>query len=293
VWTEYLSRDSDGNPVPPRFSRLLFFDVNGTPTTAHARLLEAALRTLERGYQWRPSGLLFTAAWGHSYFTDVLHAAAPVPAPSLQVTGPLDISAALRWRGSRSGFVGTGLPAGRQDVNGIPAGHPVPAGAPLYMGFKSGLTRNQATEDDVTISAGSFAGGTTMHVSYPLRRDRPRPDLGHRPPRRPAGHRAARLQTADGGLAGLHFVSLQRTIEDFVSTRTAMNATSAQLNNPSITDTVNNGINEFIFVLNVATTSFRRAPRARSRCSRRPANDRGPRVLKPRERWPPPVTESR
>ncbi len=28
-----------------------------------------------------------------------------------------------------------------------------------------------------------------------------------------------------------------------------MNATSAQLRNPSITDTVNNGINEFIFVL--------------------------------------------
>jgi hypothetical protein len=35
-----------------------------------------------------------------------------------------------------------------------------------------------------------------------------------------------------------------------VATRTAMNATSAQLRNPSITDTVNNGINEFIFVLN-------------------------------------------
>ena len=28
-----------------------------------------------------------------------------------------------------------------------------------------------------------------------------------------------------------------------------MNAPSAQLQNPSITDTVNNGINEFIFVL--------------------------------------------
>ena len=28
-----------------------------------------------------------------------------------------------------------------------------------------------------------------------------------------------------------------------------MNAASAQLRNPSITDTVNNGINEFIFVL--------------------------------------------
>ena len=31
-----------------------------------------------------------------------------------------------------------------------------------------------------------------------------------------------------------------------------MNATSAQLENPAITDTVNNGINAFIFVLNRA-----------------------------------------
>ncbi len=57
------------------------------------------------------------------------------------------------------------------------------------------------------------------------------------------------FDTTDGGLAGLHFLSLQRTIEDFVTTRTAMNASGVQLQNPSITDTVNNGINEFIFVL--------------------------------------------
>jgi hypothetical protein len=57
------------------------------------------------------------------------------------------------------------------------------------------------------------------------------------------------FNTTDGGQAGLHFVSIQRTIEDFITTRTAMNAASAQLQNPAITDTVNNGINEFIFVL--------------------------------------------
>jgi hypothetical protein len=34
-----------------------------------------------------------------------------------------------------------------------------------------------------------------------------------------------------------------------VLTRTAMNQASAQLQNPEITPTVNNGINEFIFVL--------------------------------------------
>ena len=57
------------------------------------------------------------------------------------------------------------------------------------------------------------------------------------------------FDTVDGGLAGLHFVSIQRTIADFVKTRNAMNAANASYLNPAITDTVNNGINEFIFVL--------------------------------------------
>jgi hypothetical protein len=342
AWTASLSRDVDGNPVAPRFSRLVFFDVIGSPATASAHVLEAALRTLERTYAWRPSGLLFTAAWGHSYFADILHVAAPVPPatalsnfeqpvlddyhlclhlaaddesrlaaveaalvrgtplPGAAGAGPLDISAALRWRGTRTGFAGDGLPAARQDVNGIPGGRPVPAAAPLFMGFKSALSRNQATEDDVTIPGGPFAGGTTMHASYlrlrlgtwygqlsqPERVARmyaPQvtpaqaaafttdaesdPELlgqaitrygviGHAQTSATARRHGRPVilrrdfNTTDGGLAGLHFVSLQRATADLVATRTAMNATSAQLRNPSITDTVNNGINEFIFVLN-------------------------------------------
>ena len=38
--------------------------------------------------------------------------------------------------------------------------------APLFMGFKSALKKNQATEDAVTIAGGAFAGGTTMAVSH-------------------------------------------------------------------------------------------------------------------------------
>jgi hypothetical protein len=56
------------------------------------------------------------------------------------------------------------------------------------------------------------------------------------------------FDTVDGGQAGLHFVALQRTIEDFVKVRTAMNSATAQLQNPVITSTVNNGINAFMFV---------------------------------------------
>lgn len=339
AWTATLARDPYGNPVPPRFDRLLFFDVEGSATPASARLLEAALRTLERAYPWDPAGLLFTASWAPAYFERSLGIAPPVPhakalsnfeLPTIDAyalclhlacddeqrlarveaaltgsaalagaDGPLDLSPALRWRETRTGFVGAGLPARHQHVGGIPPGDPVPQGSPLFMGFKSGLRKNQATEDAVTIPDGPFADGTTMQVSYMrLSLDtwygqldqRERVALMYAPqvtpeqverfttdaPSDPAllsqairrygviGHaqtsaRARRngqpliirrdFDTVDGGHAGLHFVSIQRTIEDFVRTREAMNASSAQLENPSITDTVNNGINAFTFVL--------------------------------------------
>jgi hypothetical protein len=339
AWTATLARDHDGNPIAPRYDRLLLFDVDGSPTPAHARLLEAALRTLERRYPWGPGGLLFTTGWGPSYFEGVLRVASPIPrakglsefelpaiddyhlclhfacdderrlsdveaalvhdAPLGGADGPLAISSALRWRETRTGFVGSGLPAAHQNVGGIPSGDPVAKGAPLFMGFKSNLRRNQATEDDVTLPDGPFRGGTTMQVSYMrLRLDSwyqqlsqteriarmyapqvtqeqvnhfttdaesdPRllgqainhyGVIGHSQTSARARRHGKPLiirrdfNTVDGGQAGLHFVSVQRSIEDFITTRNAMNASSAQLQNPAITDTINNGINEFIFVL--------------------------------------------
>jgi hypothetical protein len=338
AWTATLSLDSDGNPISPRFDRLLFFDVDGSPTPASARLLEAALRTLERAYRWGPSGLLFTAGWGPGFFERFIGVPPPIPPakalsdfelpeiddydlclhlacddearlaaveaalvrgePLAGADGPLDLSPVLRWRETRTGFVGAGLPAAHQHVGGIPPGNPVPRSSPLFMGFKSSLRKNQASEDYVTIRDGPFAGGTTMQVSYMRLRleswygqlsERQRVGLMYAPqvtpeqvprfttdaPGDPAlygqaivrygmiGHaqtsaRARRndkpliirrdFDTVDGGQAGLHFVSIQRTIQDFVTTREAMNASSAQLQNPAITDTVNNGINSFIFV---------------------------------------------
>jgi hypothetical protein len=350
AWEATLMRDSYGNPIPPRYYRLLLFDVEGSPTPAAVRMLEAALRTLERAYRWGPSGLLFTAGWGPSYFEHALDVASPIPrakglsdfelpaiddydlclhlacdderrlaaveaalrgevstaaalrdgAPHPRADGPLDLSrATLRWRETRTGFVGAGMPAAHQNVGGIPPGNPVPRDSPLFMGFKSSLRRNQATEEYVKIAEGPFAGGTTMQVSYMRLRldswyeqlgERERVALMYAPQVTPEqvdhfttdaasdpallgeainrygviGHaqtsaRARRggkpliirrdFDTVDGGQAGLHFVSLQRTIEDFVTTRNAMNASSAQLENPAITDTVNNGINAFMLVL--------------------------------------------
>jgi hypothetical protein len=334
-----LHRDEYGNAILPRHDRLLFFDAIGAPGPGHRTRLEAALRTLERRFAWGPDGLLFTVGWGHHYFAQTLKQSAPIPAarglsnfelPAIDdydmvlhlasdddqrlrsienalthgaaiesLSGEVEISSVLAWRETRTGFTGAGLPASHQDVGGIPAGRPISADAPLYMGFKSALKRNQATEDAVAITGGPFAGGTTMAVSYMrLRLDSWYQDLDedqrvarmYAPQMTPGQVRRARTEatgdpkllgqairrygvighsqttararrggralilrrdfdTTDGGQAGLHFVSLQRSIEDFVRTRTAMNASSAQLQNPAITDTVNNGINEFIFVL--------------------------------------------
>jgi hypothetical protein len=339
AWEAFLARDQFGNPVPPRFDRLLFFDVIGDPTAAYARLLEATLRTLERAFPWRHDGLLFTVGWSPDYFEEVLRRPSPIPrarrlsdfelpviddyhlalhlacddarrlaevqaalvhgAPLKHARGPLCLASILRLREARTGFVGPGLPAAHQDIGGIPPGSVVPQAAPMFMGFKSSLLKNQASEQDVTIESGAFADGTTMTVSYMrLRLDFWYEQLSQRgrvarmyapqvTPEQAArfttdaesdpegyeqavrrygvvGHaqasaRARRngrpvilrrdFDTADGNQAGVHFVSLQRSIEDFVRTRRAMNASDAQLQNPAITDTVNNGINEFIFVL--------------------------------------------
>jgi hypothetical protein len=337
-WQATLSLDQDGNPVAPRYDTLLFFDVIGHPTAAAAHKLEAALRVLERRFRWGPDGLLFTAGWGVPYFQQVLHTEPPIPAaeplsaselPALDThhlclhlacddqtplaavesalvhgaaldgaDGPLDVSSVLAWRETRSGFVGAGLPAAHQNTGGIPTGRPVPPSAPLFMGFKSNLRKNQASEDAVTIGEGPFAGGTTMQVSYMQLRleqwyggmsERERVALMYAPQITPAdvdrvttdaksdpqlldqaikhygrvGHAQTSAQarvngkplilrrdfnTTDGGMAGLHFVSLQRTIADFVKSRQAMNASQARLENPAITPQINNGINEFIVV---------------------------------------------
>jgi hypothetical protein len=338
AWVPYLKLDSDGDPIVPKYDRLLFFDVNGTPGPSHARMLEASLRTLERAFPWGPDGLLFTAGWSPGYF-EQLKVTSPIPHAKAmsdfeQITvdpydlclhfacddenrlaaveaallhgealpgadGHLKLADALTWRESRTGFAGAGLPAAHQQVGGIPKGDPVPKSSPLFMGFKSALKKNQATEDDVTIPSGPFAGGTTQQVSYMRLRldswyqgltEKTRVALMYSPQTTPeqvdkfttdaesnpgelnqainkygiVGHaqtsaRARKggrpviirrdFDTVDGGQAGVHFVSVQRSIEDFVNTRTAMNASSAQLQNPVITDTDNNGINAFIFVL--------------------------------------------
>ncbi|MCL2419144.1 MAG: Dyp-type peroxidase [Conexibacteraceae bacterium] len=328
AWEAMLAKDQYGNAIAPRHDLLLLYDVRGTPNPRYARLLEAQLRRLEHSYPWSHDGLLFTVGWAPSYFERVLGAASPIPRaeamsefeqPSIDhyhlcVHMACDdqqgltsaaaaltraVSRILRLRETRTGFAGAGLAAAHQRVGGIPAGNHVTEATPLFMGFKSALKKNQASEDLVTIDSGEFAQGTTMAVSYmQLRLDswyqgltyaervarmyspqttpeqvarfttdaESNPHLLNQAINRygAIGHsqasaRARRdgkpvilrrdFDTVDGGQAGLHFVSLQRTIADFVTTRKAMNQANAQLQNPAITATDNNGINAFIFVL--------------------------------------------
>ena len=204
----------------------------------------------------------------------------------------------------RTGFVGAGLPAEHQDVDGIPDSEPVPEESPLYMGYKGRFDGNQATEDMVTIEDGPFAGGTTQHLSYirlqlqqwyeqeshdqrvskmfcPAHADEGRvegvgenlgtdsgvgdcaDDVVERSRRDGvAGHaqKAARARedgrpvilrrdfdSTDGGQSGLHFLSIQRSIEDFVATRSAMNGTDVA-EESAVGQSVNNGILQYMTV---------------------------------------------
>jgi len=205
----------------------------------------------------------------------------------------------------RTGFIGAGLPAKNQDVEGIPDDEPVDEDAPLFMGFKSGFEKNQAGEDSVTIDAGAFAGGTTQHLSKiklhldqwynqdsrsqrvakmfcPAHAEDDRVEgvgenlgdgsqLGECPAHveedaRTSGmvghsQKTARARdedddplllrrdfdSTDGGEAGLHFLSLQGSIADFVDTREAMNGTDVS-EDSTVGTRLNNGILQYMTV---------------------------------------------
>lgn len=59
--------------------------------------------------------------------------------------------------------------------------------------------------------------------------------------------------TIDGGRPGTHFVSLQRTQQDFNATRAVMNAADAHTHHPGIGERHRNGINAFMKVTSRAT----------------------------------------
>ena len=341
AWADALDLDEHGNHAMPSFHRLVMWDVLTQPTATDVEQLESALIDIERSFRYHHEGVLMTLGWGPGYFAQFATESSPVPpaerlssfeTPDLDTfdaclhvasdsesslddivgaltaaTGPLSstigsVPPVLQLAEIRRGFIGAGLPAQRQDTGGIPDNRPVADDAPLFMGFRSGFRKNQATEDDVTIESGPLAGGTTMHVSRmrlrldswyglldadqraarmfspetaasdahaltneaPTFADEIEDDaqqhgvIGHLQASATARRQGRPLiirrdfNTVDDGEAGLHFVALQRSIEDFKTTRLAMNAAETATRHAGIDARTNNGINEFIFVTNRA-----------------------------------------
>jgi hypothetical protein len=183
---------------------------------------------------------------------------------------------------------------------------PVDEDAPLYMGFKSGFEKSQASEDRVTIREDPFAGGTTQHISKirlhlqqwyeqdsryhrvatmfcPAHAEENRvegvgenlgDDNGMTATGCPAhagedaretgvvGHaqKAARARkdgspvilrrdfdSTDDDAATVHFLSLQRSIGDFVATRSRMNGTDVA-DSAAVGQRTNNGILQYLTV---------------------------------------------
>jgi deferrochelatase/peroxidase EfeB len=210
AWNDVAATDEHGNVQHGRHHLLLYLEYpdGETPDDGDRETVEAALRSLERAYEWSTDGLLFTMGYSSAYFErfdaalpDSVDLPAPEPLASFEDPDPDEQDAVLHlasdhaqvvieaeeaMRGNRdtangveteaaltdafevadrrTGFIGDGLPAENDDVDGIPEGE-VDEDAPLYMGFKSGFEKNQAPEDLVTIDSGPFAGGTTQHVS--------------------------------------------------------------------------------------------------------------------------------
>lgn len=338
AWNDALRSDGHGNPLSPRFHRVLLLDLDVAPAADAAREVELAMRSIESAYDWAPDGLLHALGWGTGYFADRgLLDASPVSEPRVlsRTDDPalLSFDAALvlasdvpahlsavdaAMFGSREalggepvghrlgdvfsvasrrrGFMGRGLPAAHADAEGVPPGSP-PQEAPMFTGFFSGYARTQATEDRVTIRTGPHAGGTTVHLAH-LREslddwweglgeagrvarmfspafsaedvqgftdDVPFADAvrEHAREHGVVGHheKVARVReggrpiilrrdfnTVDGGRAGVHFLSLQRTLDDARRTWRAMNGWYLRDDHPGITDQRNNGILDFITV---------------------------------------------
>jgi len=70
AWDESLATDEAGNRLGPRHRVLLLLDYvrEGTPTDDDRERTETALRSLERAYEWRHDGLLFTVSYSPAYF---------------------------------------------------------------------------------------------------------------------------------------------------------------------------------------------------------------------------------
>jgi len=74
AWNDSLDRDDGGNVVLPEQHLFLYLEYdgdngpNGTPTAVDRERLAAALRTIERAYEWSNRGVVFDLGYSPAYF---------------------------------------------------------------------------------------------------------------------------------------------------------------------------------------------------------------------------------
>jgi hypothetical protein len=70
AWNDSLRRDDAGNVVLPEHHLFLYltYDGEGVPTPADRDRLEAALRTVERAFEWSNRGVVFDLSYSPAYF---------------------------------------------------------------------------------------------------------------------------------------------------------------------------------------------------------------------------------
>ena len=203
AWNDSLETDEHGNVLLPEHHVFLSIEYDGDDRETDRKVLSEALRDVERAYEASNRGLLFTVGYSSSYF-ERFDEESPIPPAGRIVSGenvaiddadlfihlasdhahvPLAVretlfgdeselngvdvptlSGLFSLRSRRTGFIGRGLPAENDgNLQGLPE-DAVDDEAPTFMNFRAGFRRNQATEDDITIETGRFAGGTAQHV---------------------------------------------------------------------------------------------------------------------------------
>ncbi|MFQ3318259.1 MAG: hypothetical protein ACI8UR_000387 [Natronomonas sp.] len=181
-------------------------DADGEPTDDDRTQVGEALSMLDRAYERSPAGLIHSIGYTPAYFDRygappegvdlpepralsnfenptfdtqdallhlasdradvVLEAEQALFGDKAEANGIDAVSFPGTVDDRRTGFIGRGMPAARQDeVDGIPDDADVPEASKLFMGFNAGFVGNQATEEAIEIESGPFAGGTTKHVA--------------------------------------------------------------------------------------------------------------------------------
>lgn len=123
--------------------------------------------------------------------------------------------------------------------------------APTVTPLQAALFADDATADFQRLPATARRHGIVGHAQAAARaRLDGRPRINRRD-----------FVTFDNGIPGTHFVSLQRSLEDFNATRAVMNAADAAQHHRAVGSRANNGINAFMEVVSRAT--FAVPPRGR------------------------------